>query len=334
MVDVHIHGAGGHSAMDGPDAIRAMARYLAPRGITAFVPTGVSAPIEDLARFARDVGVVRVAQDAERAAGELREAAVLGGNLEGPALAPSHKGAHDPAALRPPAELLAAFEADPQAWAEVRIVTVAPEQPGGMELVRRLADDGRVASIGHTGATYEQAWAAYEAGARSSTHLFNQMTPLMHRAPGTVTAALTHPAATVELIADGVHVHSAVWPVVWRTAGERLMLVSDSVPPTGMGDGEVTLGGLRVRIEGGRATLADGTLAGSTTLLDGALRNVLAAGLDLPTASSATSTRAASLVGAAQKGRIEAGADADLLLVGPTGTIERVMLGGRWLDER
>lgn len=334
LVDLHLHGAGGHDVMDGPAAIRGVARFIARRGVTAFLPTAVSAPIDRLAGFVADVSAAIAAQAAEREReGWLPEAAILGANLEGPALAPNHRGAHDPAALVAPSVLLDAWQTSPERWSAVRVVTLAPELPGGLELVRRLAADGRVASVGHTGATFEQAWAAFEAGARSTTHLFNQMTPLHHRAPGTVTAALTHPGASVELIADGLHVLPPVWPVVWRTAGDRLLLVSDAIAAAGGGDGELRLGGLSVTVRSGRATLPDGTLAGSTILLDGALANVVRAGLDPHAASRAASGRPAELARAAAKGRLEADADADLVVVGPDGVIRWVMLGGRRLEE-
>jgi N-acetylglucosamine-6-phosphate deacetylase len=333
MIDIHVHGAAGHGVMDGTDAIREVARFLGARGITAFLPTAVSAPLADLARFAQQVADAREAQAEAPVGSRWPEAEILGAHLEGPCLAESHRGVHDPTALVPPTELLAAWGAAPDRWNEVQVVTLAPEQPGGMELVRMLAARGRIASVGHTAATFEQAWAAYEAGARSTTHLFNRMTPLQHRAPGTVTAALTHLAPAVELIADGVHVLPAVWPIVWRSAGDRLMLVSDGLAAAGLGDGGLMLGSMPVEVRGGRATLADGTLAGSTTLLDGALRNVLAAGLDLAAASRAVSGRAADLLGASRKGRIESGVDADLLLIEEDGTIVGVMIGGGALDE-
>lgn len=333
MLDVHVHGAGGHGVMDGTDAIRQVARFLGSRGITSFLPTAVSAPLADLARFAQQVAAAREAQATDRAGSRPPEAEILGAHLEGPCLAVSHRGAHDPRALVPPTELLAAWSADPERWSEVRVVTLAPEQPGGMELIAMLAASGRIASVGHTAATYEQAWAAYEAGARSTTHLFNRMTPLEHRAPGTVAAALTHPQAAVELIADGVHVLPAVWPIVWQSAGDRLMLVSDGLAAAGLGDGALDLGSMPVEVRDGRATLADGTLAGSTTLLDGALRNVIRAGLDLVAASRAVSGRAADLLGASRKGRIEAGADADLLLLEDDGAIAGVMISGEAVEE-
>lgn len=333
MLDVHVHGAGGHGVMDEADAIREVARFLGTRGITAFLPTAVSAPLPELARFAQEVTAAREAQAEAHAGSRRPEAEILGAHLEGPCLAESHRGVHDPTALVPPTELLAAWSAAPDRWSEVRVVTLAPEQPGGIELIRMLAASGRIASVGHTAATFEQAWAAYEAGARSTTHLFNRMTPLEHRAPGTVAAALTHPQAAVELIADGVHVLPAVWPIVWRSAGDRLILVSDGLAAAGLGDGRLRLGSMPVEVRDGHATLADGTLAGSTTLLDGALRNVIHAGLDLVAASRAVSGRAADLLGASRKGRIEAGADADLLLIDDDGTILGVMIGGEAVAE-
>jgi N-acetylglucosamine-6-phosphate deacetylase len=334
LVDIHLHGAGGIDAMDGPTAIRRIGRYLAARGITSFLPTAVSAPLERLAGFAADVRAAREAQADDRAAGAaLPEATILGANLEGPALATRHRGAHDPDVLTTPTDVLAAWRADPGRWAEVRVVTLAPELRGGIELVRRLAGDGRVASVGHTGATYEEACAAYEAGARSTTHLFNQMTPLHHRLPGTVAAALTHPTASVELIADGHHVVPAVWPIIWRTVGSRLMLVSDAISAAGTGDRDLRVGGLDVTVRGGRATLRDGTLAGSTVLLDGSLRNVVRGGLSLAKACRAASQRPAWTVGAFEKGRIEVGCDADLVVLGPDGSVRRVMVGGHWLDD-
>jgi N-acetylglucosamine-6-phosphate deacetylase len=320
FIDVHVHGAGGFDAMDGPDEIRGMARVLARRGVTAFLPTSVSASLDRLAAFASDVRLAREGQDEDRSAGLLpAEAAILGAHLEGPCLAPDYRGAHDAASLVSPSEFLATWESEPDRWDEVRIVTLAPELPTGLELVARLAADGRVASVGHTGASFEEAWGAFQAGARSATHLFNRMPPVHHRAPGAAIAALTHPGTSVELIVDGFHVASELWPVVWATARERLVIVSDAVRQADAG--------------GGPAMLANGTIAGSTMLLDGALRRVLEAGMPLARACQALSTRPAELAGTPGRGRIAVGSTADLLLVEPDGAIARVLLGGRWLDE-
>lgn len=332
LVDIHVHGGAGNDVMAGLSAIRRVARALAARGVTSFVPTAVSAPLEALLAFAADVAAARRDQAADRRAGASEpESEILGANLEGPAVDPAHRGAHDPAVLLSPRDLLEAWVTTPGRWDEVRIVTVAPERPGGLDFVRLLAAAGRVASVGHTGATHSEAWAAYEAGARSTTHLFNAMTGLSHRDPGAALAALLHPTVAVELIADGIHVDPAIWPLVWRMVGRRLILVSDAIPAAGGGDGDYVLGGLRVLLRDGRATLEDGTIAGSAMSLDHGLASVIAAGLPLPEASAAASATPARLLGLDRKGRIALGADADLLVISPEGRIERVMIAGRWL---
>ena len=326
FVDIHIHGAGGASVMEGPDAIRHVARTLAARGVTSFLPTAVSAPLGQLAAFVQDVAAVMAEPDDDGAA-------ILGANLEGPALDPAHAGAHDPTALVDPAVVTAAFRHDPAAWAAVRVVTLAPERPGGLDLVRLLAARGIVASVGHSGASFRETIAAYDAGARSTTHLFNAMTGLAHRAPGVALAALLDPRPAVELIADGLHVDAAVWPLVRRLAGSRLMLVSDALSGAGLtGDRAFRLGGLEVTVHDGRATLADGTLAGSIALLaDGVVRFV-APGAPLAETVLAASTRPARLLGARRKGRIARGADADLVALRRDGSVARVWLRGRELD--
>lgn len=326
FVDIHVHGADGANAMGGPDAIRHMGRTLAARGVTAFLPTAVSAPLDRLATFAGDVARVMRASDPQGAT-------VLNANLEGPALDPGHAGAHAHAALVDPAVVAAAFTHDPAAWDAVRVVTVAPERPGGLDLVRLLAARGMVASIGHSGASYAQALAAYDAGARSTTHLFNAMTGLTHRGPGLALAALLDPRPAVELIADGLHVDAAMWPLVRRLAGSRVVLVSDALPDAGLaGDRTFRLGALEVTVRDGRATLADGTLAGSMILLADAVVRYAAQGASLAETAAAASTRPARLVGARRKGRIVRGADADLVALRPDGSVARVWLRGRELD--
>jgi N-acetylglucosamine-6-phosphate deacetylase len=326
FVDIHVHGAGGANVMDGPDAIRHMGRTLAARGVTSFLPTAVSAPLDRLATFAAEVGRARRLSDPEGAT-------VLHANLEGPALDPGHAGAHAHTALVDPAVVVAAFTRDPAAWEAVKVVTVAPERPGGLDLVRLLASRGIVASIGHSGASYAQACAAYDAGARSTTHLFNAMTGLTHRGPGLALAALLDARPAVELIADGLHVDAAMWPLVRRLARGRVVLVSDALPDAGLGgDRAFSLGGLEVTVRDGRATLADGTLAGSMILLADAVVRYVAHGASLAETVRAASTRPARLVGALRKGRLARGADADLVALRPDGSVARVWLRGRELQ--
>ena len=335
LIDVHVHGSGGASALDGRLALEELAAILARRGVTSFLPTAVAAPVPQLIEFLADVAAVRAGQVESRPG--VGSARLLGANLEGPAIDPDHRGAHDPAAIIEPAELLAAWRVAPAAWAEARLMTLAPERPGGLDLVRHLAASGVVPSIGHSGATFQEARAAFAAGARSTTHLFNAMTGLQGRQPGVVGAALLDPGATAELIADGLHVDPALFPFLWRTLGPRLLLVSDAISAAGLGDGPYRLGGLDVTVRAGQARLAAGpkagSLAGSTISVADAVANLVAAGLDLPQAVGAATRTPARLLGRRDIGRIGAGARADLVVLAPDGTVQRTMIAGRWLDE-
>ena len=334
FLDLHLHGAGGASVMEGPDAIRHVAATLARHGVTSFLPTAVAAPLERLAAFSADVEAVMAGQGAAGAD-------ILGANLEGPALDPDHAGAHDRNVLVDPSVVLSAFSDRPASWGAVRVVTLAPERPGGLDLIRFLAARGIVASVGHSGATFLETIAAYDAGARSTTHLFNAMSGLAHRAPGVALAALVDRRPAVELIADGAHVDPALYPLVRRLAASRVMLVSDALAPAGThGDRTFDLGGLLVTLHDGRATLEDGTRAGSTMLLSAAVgryaRSGGSAGASpdslLAGALVAASTRPARLLGTPAKGRIARGADADLVALGEDGTVARVWHAGRELD--
>jgi len=335
FIDVHVHGGGGLSAMSGPLELDRLAAVLAARGITSFLPTSVSAPLAELARFAADVRATRIAQEGRRTEPQPRpvvaRARILGANLEGPAIDPDHRGAHDPASIIDPAELLAAWRANPGDWTEVRILTLAPERPGGLELVRHLAELGVVVSVGHTGASFDEARTAFLAGARATTHLLNAMTGVAARAPGVAGAALAQPRVTVELIADGLHVDPGLWPVLWKVLGRRLLLVSDAMPAAGLGDGTYRLGSMAVSVRDGRATTASGSLAGSTISLADAVVNLVAAGLPLPRAVAAATLTPARLLGRPDLGRIRIGARADLVVLDPAGRVERTMIDGEWL---
>jgi N-acetylglucosamine-6-phosphate deacetylase len=335
FIDVHVHGGGGLSAMGGPLELDRLATVLATRGTTAFLPTSVSAPPPELVQFAADVRAARIEQEARRTDPQPlptdSRARILGANLEGPAIDPAHRGAHDPASIVNPGKLLAAWRANPEDWTEVRIVTLAPERPGGLELIGHLAELGIVASVGHTGATFEEARSAFLAGARSTTHLLNAMTGVAARAPGVAGAALAQPGVTVELIADGLHVDPGLWPVLWKVLGRRLLLVSDAMPAAGLGDGTYRLGSMPVSVAGGRATTESGSLAGSTISLADAVVNLVAAGLPLPRAVAAATLTPARLLGRPDLGRIGVGARADLVVLDPAGRVDRTMIDGEWL---
>jgi N-acetylglucosamine-6-phosphate deacetylase len=323
FVDVHVHGWGGHDAMGGREALDGMARRLLRRGVTSFLPTAVTAPLDVLAAFAERVQSWRA--DAPDDGAE-----PLGFNLEGPFLAASRHGAHDPALLLAPAD--ASRPAIERLVDGLSVITVAPELPGAVELIGRLSERGVAVSIGHSAATLDEARAGYAAGARTTTHLFNAMTGLDHRAPGVALAALLDDAAFVELIADGNHVHPALWPLIGRLKpADRLLLVSDAIPMAGTGDGRGRIGGLEVEVVGGRATLAGtSTLAGSVIALDDAVRNLVATGVPLPDAVAAATGNPLALLGVTDRGRIAVGQRADLVELDAGLRVRRVMRAGTW----
>jgi N-acetylglucosamine-6-phosphate deacetylase len=345
FVDVHCHGGGGIDVLGpgvdalaggGPrvvaatvEALLAFAAFTASRGIGAVLPTAVSLPIPALRTWLEAVAAVRRRQRAATRDGRVPlESAILGANLEGPALADDRRGAHDRGALLAPRALQAAMDEDPATWRPVRMMTVAPEGDGGLTLVRALADRGIVVCVGHTTADAAMATAAYDAGARSTTHLFNAMAPLLHRAPGPVGVALADERAFVELIADGVHVDPLLFAPLARALGARLVLVSDAIAPAGTGDGDAMLGRLPVRVRGPEARLSDGSLAGTVVPLDSAVMQVVAAGVPLVAAVAAASTTPCRLLGARARGAIRVGARADLVVLDPGGRRLRTILGG------
>lgn len=324
FVDIHVHGWGGNDAMGDITALDGMARRLLRRGVTGFLPTAVTAPLDDLVAFA------------DRVRGWLRTSPEdgtepLGFNLEGPFLAEARRGAHDEHALLAPAD------APPGTLDRLvegcRVVTVAPELPGAMELIAWLAERGIVASVGHSTATYEQARAAFETGARSTTHLFNAMTGIDHRAPGVALAALLDDNAYTELIADGIHVAPPVWQLIARLKpADRLLLVSDAVPMAGSNARRGRIGALDCEVDGGRIVLAGTTtLAGSAIALDDAVRNLVREGFALPTAVAAASRNPLALLGIEDRGRIAVGQRADLVELTASLQVHGVMRAGTWI---
>lgn len=258
FVDMHVHGGGGGAfpvATD-EDTATAVTAHLA-HGTTTIMASLVSARPGELLR---EIDVL---------SGHVRDGLVGGIHLEGPWLAPSKKGAHDPGALRTPdpVEVRRVLEAGRDT---VRMVTLAPELDGALGAVRQIVDAGVVAAVGHTDATYEQTLAAIEAGARVGTHLFNAMRPVHHRHPGPVTALVEDPRVTVEMIGDGVHLHPALYRGVCELVGpDRVTLVTDAMAAAGMPDGAYRLGTVDVEVAGGVAHVAGtDTIAGSTATMD------------------------------------------------------------------
>ena len=327
FIDTHVHGGGGaqlHSS--DPDELAAARRFHAAHGTTALLATTVSAPLAELRAV-----LAALARAAEPLAGG---AAILGVHLEGPFVNPARAGAMDPATFLDPdrarlAELLAA------AGGGVRMVTLAPELPGGLELIGALRRAGVVASIGHTDASYEQVGAAARAGARSVTHLYNAMRGLHHRAPGAVGAALELDGLQAELIGDGEHVSAPAARLALRSKGDRgLRLITDAVAAAGMPEGRYRLGATRIELAGSRAVLpATGTLAGSTLTMDAAVRwAVQALGLSPARALALASANPARLLGIGhRKGALAQAMDADLVVLDDELEVAGVMVAGAWV---
>lgn len=322
LIDLHVHGWGGHDAMGGRAALDGMARSLLAHGVTSFLPTAVSAPLDDLCRFADTVRDWMPGAPHDGAA-------PVGFNLEGPLLSPNRRGAHDARHLLSPADLppgrLATLLPD------LRLITLAPELEGAVRLIGDVVAQGVVVSLGHSAATLDQARAGYDAGARSTTHLFNAMTGVSHREPGLALAALTDDRVAVELIADGEHVHPALWPLIARAKpASGLLLVSDAVAMAGTGDGRGRIGQLEVEIRGSRCTLAGSdVLAGSVIALDSAVRNLAENGIPLAVAVAAASRNPAQLLGLTDRGRLAPGFRADLVELDDALTVSGVYRFGR-----
>ena len=329
FVDVHVHGGGGHDAMGGAAALGGMARHLLGHGVTSFLPTAVAAPLSTLVGFADEVRGWMAVEAAGGAVGLGAEA--LGFNLEGPYLAPTRRGAHDPAYLQVPADV--SFDALEPLIEGLRLITIAPELPGALELIGWLRGRGVAISIGHSAANLEQARAGYAAGATSTTHLFNAMSGVDHHAPGLAVAALGDDSAYVELIADGEHVHPALWPLITRSKpADRLMLVSDAISLAGTGDGRARVGGLEVEVVGQRVTLVgSATMAGSVIALDDAVRNLVGSGVALPAAVAAASRNPLAMLGVTNRGRLAVGQRADLVELDDGLRVRRVMRAGTWV---
>ena len=331
FIDGHVHGGGGADAMDASaEALVRMARAHAAHGTTALVATTMSAPHEQLLEVAH---VVRKVQ--ETATGGAR---LLGLHLEGPYINPERAGAHNPAWLRPPCPIeLAQLAA--VAGPAFRTITLAPELPGAETAIRWLVERAVSVSLGHTAATYEQAVAAVDAGARAATHLFNAMTGLHHRAPGCAGAALADARVRVELIADGVHVHPGALRLAYQCKGAAgVMLVTDCMRALGCPDGEYTLGDLPVVVREGQARLRDNpaALAGSLLTMDQAVRvMVQQVGVPLAEAVRMASLTPAEALGLAHRlGRLAAGFDADVVVLDPDLTTAMTIVAGEVVFRR
>jgi N-acetylglucosamine-6-phosphate deacetylase len=312
FVDVHIHGASGHDVMEAtPEALRAVTASVARHGTTSLVATTVTASPDETCRSVEGIARYIRQQQPGSVAAE-----ILGIHFEGPFLSPARRGVQPAEWIAPPSvEMLARFlEA---ASDTARILTLAPEVPGALELITEARRKGLVVAMGHTDASYDQARAAIERGAQHAVHVFNAMRPFSHRETGVLGAVLTSPEVTAELIADGVHVDAAAMRLLFAAKGiERVLLVSDATAAAAMPDGTYRLGTFEVTVTGGVSRSAEGRLAGSTLTLDRALRNVVALGIPLADAVRMLTLNPARLVGIEKrKGVLATGADADIILM-------------------
>jgi len=323
FIDTHVHGAAGADFMDGlVEGVRTAARTHALHGTTCLAATTLSGPGDQIL-----AAIHAIVEARATATEEMPEIAAI--HFEGPYLHENKAGAQDKASLRPPSS----DEID--AWIAAAgdlplLMTVAPDRDGVLQAIERYAS--RILfSIGHTEASFELCLDAIGRGASHFTHLFNAMPPFHHRNPGPVGAAIASARTTVELIADGVHVHPVALASMARLMPGRVALMTDAMRACGMGDGSFRLYDYDVTVRGGEARLADGTLAGSLLTMDGAVRNMVRlAGLDLgEVVPLATETPARILGVADRKGRIASGFDADLVVMNDDLEIERVFVRGR-----
>ena len=320
FVDLQVNGYAGVDLLSSPaDQWEVAARALARDGVTSYVANLITAPHE------ATTAALRVAAQVAGASGP-SAARLVGAHLEGPYLAPSRAGTHPVGHLRAPST------AEVEGWLSVGPVvglTVAPELPGALDLIRLLAGRGVLVALGHSDATADQAVAGFDAGARTVTHVFNAMSAPTARAPGLAGVALGRQDVAVQVICDGVHLAPATAALVVAAARDRFVLVTDALAAAGAGDGEHRLGELTVSVADGVARRSDdGTLAGSVLSMPGALRLAVEAGATLEDAVAAATSRPADLLDRPDLGLLRPGARADVVVLDDALSVERVLLAG------
>lgn len=321
LIDLHIHGYLGKDVCDGEEeSIRTISKGLLANGVTGYLPTTMTV----------DMKVVRKALEVCRALKEESRdwegSAILGCHAEGPFISEKKKGAQDPKyILKPDAKFVKEY-AD-----IIRIITLAPEEDEDFKAISEIRRDTDViVSMGHTSADYETAMKSTEAGVRHATHLFNAMTPLAHRAPGVVTAALNSDVSA-ELIVDTFHVNPVFYNMLWKLKGRKLCFITDCLPAGGLPEGEYTLGGQKIIYRGIVCRLADGTVAGSILHLNKGVWNVYSnSDIPLYECVNCASLNPATVLGLdSRKGSIEIGKDADIIITDGEFNVQKAVIGGK-----
>ncbi|MBQ3107846.1 MAG: N-acetylglucosamine-6-phosphate deacetylase [Firmicutes bacterium] len=311
LVDVHFHGAVGEDFSDATaEGLQKIADFELSQGVTYICPAGMTLPEDQLTAICKNVAAHRK----QNTGG----AEVVGAHLEGPFLSTAKKGAQNGDFLHDP-DIPMLQRLQEAAEGCVRLVTVAPEQPGAMDFIRAAKEMGITVSVGHTVADYDTAMEAFRNGASHATHLYNGMPPVHHRAPAVIGAAFDSPGVRAELICDGIHIHGGVVRMTFRLFGkERMILISDSLRAAGMPDGIYPFGGQEIEVHGNRATIAGHpeTLAGSVTSLMGCMRQAVAFGIPLEDAVRACTSNPAAAIGIDDRaGTLDIGKEASLVLL-------------------
>lgn len=319
LVDIHTHGCGGSDACDATiEAMDIMSDTQGKAGITSFCATSMTVPEEQIARIMETVKTYM--------AGPQKRARVIGINMEGPFFNESKKGAQRGDCLKLP-DVDFFREMNAKSGNVVKLCDIAPELPGSIEFIKAVKDETTI-SIAHTAANYEEAMAAIENGATHVTHLFNAMNGLTHRAPGVVGAAADTNVYT-ELICDGIHIEGTVIRVAFKLMNDRVCLISDSMSACGMPNGQYELGGQKVWVKDRKATLEDGTIAGSATNLADMMRKAVEFGIEVPVAIKAATYNPARSIGMEKEiGSIDVGLDADLIVMDKDLNFEHIYFKG------
>jgi N-acetylglucosamine-6-phosphate deacetylase len=336
FIDIHIHGGAGHDVMEaGSGALPPVERLLAAHGVSSYFPTTVTAPLDaTLSALARLADAVETAEQNPQTSGPPSggpRAWPLGIHLEGPFISHKRRGVHPPENLLAPSP--AAFDRFWQAArGHIRVMTIAPELPGALEVIAQAAALGVCVSLGHSNADLDTARAGFNAGARHATHTFNAMRPLDHRDPGILGEVLTDSRLSADVIADGIHIDPTIVDLFLRAKGpDAAVLITDATAATGMPDGHYRLGSLDVEVKNGRCMVGD-SLAGSVLTMDKAVRNVMKfAQWDLQQAVRLATLNPAQVVGVKQGGSLQAGAPADLVVLSSSGEVRNTIVRGAGL---